>query len=330
MPAGVSVLEEIGVALNVFPSLGGVTYRVPLAGSANGDFVNGKTGRGVRRLIFDQLLAERARATPNVDAQYGCEASGLEMRAKHAVLKTAGGDVASRYVIGADGIHSRVARWTGWARPPRSRRYALAGHVASPGHGVDRVIVTLAPGCEVYSAPTGPDELLVAVLGSKSGLRAKDEPAREAYARHVVAAHPKLIVPADVAIHGAGPFWVRPSTIAAGHVFLAGDAAGFLDPLTGDGMSDALVAARRLSSLLESEVADPAAAYRRWERGQWRRRMFVNRLALTLTGSSGLARRALRGMQRSPSTLNRLLEVNDGTRGLSSLSLRDWSALVGV
>ena len=113
-------------------------------------------------------------------------------------------------------------------------------------------------------------------------------------------------------------------------MLLVGDAAGFLDPLTGDGMSDALVAAGRLSGLLAAEVSDPAADYRRWERGQWRRRTFVNRLALTLTGSSGLARRALRGMQRSPSTLNRLLEINDGSRGLSSLSLRDWSALVGV
>jgi flavin-dependent dehydrogenase len=330
MPAGVAVLEEIGVALDSFPSLDGVTYRVPLAGSAKGDFVDGKSGRGVRRLVFDQVMAERARATPNVDARYGCEASALELRAEHPVLKTAGGEIGCRYVIGADGIHSRVARWMGWARPPRSRRFALVGHLSAPRHGVDRVIVTLAAGCEVYSAPTNRDELLVAVLGSKSGLRKKDEPAREAYARHVGAAHPNLSVPDDIAIHGAGPFWVRPSVIADGRVFLAGDAAGFLDPLTGDGMSDALVAARTLSGLLASEVAEPAAEYRRWERGQWRRRIFVNRLALTLTGSSGLARRALRGMQRSPSTLNRLLEVNDGSRGVSSLSLRDWSALVGV
>ena len=330
MPAGVSILEELGVALDSFPSLGGVSYRVPLAGSAKGDFMNGKAGRGVRRLVFDQVLAERARATTNVDARYGCEASGVELRGRLAVVTTAGGEIACRYVIGADGIHSRVARWMGWVRPPRSRRFALVSHVAAPRHGVDRVIVTLAAGCEVYSAPTSPDELLVAVLGSKSGLRANDEPARDAYARHVGAVHPNLRVPADVAIHGAGPFWVRPSTVADGRVFLVGDAAGFLDPLTGDGMSDALVAARRLSNLLASELPDPAAEYRRWERGQWRRRMFVNRLALTLTGSSGLARRALRGMQRSPSTLNRLLEINDGSRGLSSLSLRDWSAMVGV
>ena len=330
MPAGISVLEELGVALDAFPSLGGVSYRVPMAGSASGDFVNGKSGRGVRRLVFDQILADEAQTTANVDARYGCDASGLDLTREHPVLKTAGGEIACRYVIGADGLHSRVARWVGWARPARSRRFALVGHIAAPSHDIDRVIVTLAPGYEVYSAPTGPSELLVAVLGSKSALRVGDEPVREAYARHVAAAHPDLSVPPDVAVHGAGPFWVRPSTIADRRVFLAGDAAGFLDPLTGDGMTDALVAARRLAMLIASEVRDPAAEYRRWEKGQWRRRMFVNRLALTLTGSSGLARRALRGLQRSPSTLNRLLEVNDGSRRLSSLSLRDWSALVGV
>ena len=330
MPAGVAVLEEIGVPLASFPTLDGVTYRVPRAGSARGEFVNEIKGRGVRRLIFDQIMATRAQSTPDVDARYGCEVTGLELRADLAVVKTAGGDVGCKYVIGADGIHSRVARWMSWSRAPRSRRYALIGHVDAPGHGVDRVIVTIAPGSEVYSAPTGPDELLVAVLGSKTALRDGGEPVREAYARHVSAAHPELTVAADVSIHGAGPFWVRPSTVADGRVFLIGDAAGFLDPLTGDGMSDALAAAREVARLIASEARDPAAEYRRWERAQWRRRVFVNRLALTLTGSSGLARRALRGLQRSPSTLNRLLEVNDGSRGLSSLSLRDWSALVGV
>ena len=330
MPAGVSVLEEIGIALASFPTLDGVSYRVPHGGSARGEFVNGTKGRGVRRLVFDQVLAERAQATPNIDARFGCEATGLEVHSDHVLVKTAGGDIGCKFAVGADGIHSRVARWMGWSRSPRSKRFALVGHVEAPRHGLDRVTVTLASGSEVYTAPTGPNELLVAVLGSKSGLRQDDEPVREAYARHVAAAHPELTVPAGVAIHGAGPFWVRPSTVADGRVFLIGDAAGFLDPLTGDGMSDALTAARRVGELIASEARDAAVQYRRWERGQWRRRFFVNRLALTLTGSSGLARRAVRGLHRSPSTLNRLLEVNDGSRSLSSLSVRDWSALVGV
>jgi flavin-dependent dehydrogenase len=323
MPAGVEVLEDLGISLSSFPTLRGVTYRVSVAGSAMGEFGDGRTGRGVRRLMFDELLAERAGVRSGIDV------TGMARRDGHMVLETSAGQLAARLVVGADGIHSRVARWMGWSRPPRRPyRYALVGHVPSPIHGYDRVVVTLAGGAEVYVAPTSPDELLVAVLGSKRGLRREGEPAREAYARHLAAAHPELSPSGEV--HGAGPFWVRPSAVAADGVFLLGDAAGFLDPLTGDGMSDALAGARMLARLITEGSPSPEAAYARWEKKQWRRRLFVNRLALTLTGSSGLARRALRGLQRSPSTLNRLLEVNDGSVGLSSLTLRDWSALVGV
>ena len=323
MPSGVDLLESIGVALDRFPALGGVTYRVPVTGSARGEFRDGRTGRGVRRLAFDQMLAERAGVRVRV------EVTGMTLRDGHKVLETSAGQIAARIVVGADGIHSRVARWMGWSRPPRTPyRYALTGHVDAPGHGVDRVIVTLAGGAEVYVAPTSNDELLVAVLGSKSGLRRDGEPAREAFARHLAGAHPELAPPREV--HGAGPFWVRPSAVAGNGVFLLGDAGGFLDPLTGDGMSDALAGAQQLSRLIASRSPAPELEYARWESKQWRRRLFVNRLALTLTGSSALARRALHGLQRSPATLNRLLEVNDGSAGLASLTLRDWSALAGV
>lgn len=309
MPAGAAVLEGLGITVDAFPTLRGVTYRVPGAGSASGEFLHG-AGRGVRRTRFDETLARRAAATPNVDARFGCEVEDLGM-------------VKARLVVGADGLRSRVARWMGWARPPRAPgRYALAGHAVAPAQALDRVIVTLLDGCEVYTAPTGPDELLVAVLGGRGHVT------REAYAAAVRVAHPDIDVPDDV--RGAGPFWIRPSRVAGNGVFLLGDAAGFLDPLTGDGMSEALVAARALTTIIASGADRPEAAYARWEARQWRRRAFVNRLALTLTGSSVLARRALRRLEARPATLDRLLAINDGSRSLWSLSPRDWSALVGI
>ena len=331
MPAGVEVLAGLGMACDEFQNLGGVTYRVPGAGSARGVFMNGSGGRGVRRFRFDQLMAERAAATPGVQARFGCAANGIEHEGGGVVVKTASGDVTAKYAVGADGLRSRVARWMGWSRAPRKPyRFAFAGHVAAPRHGLDRVVVTLLDRCEVYAAPTQPDELLVAVLGTKDALRREGETVREAYARRVSAAHPEAAVSPGTAVHGAGPFWVRPSSVAGRGVFLVGDAAGFLDPLTGDGMSDGLVAARRLAEIISSKRPEPERAYRRWEAGQWRRRVLVNRLALTLTGSSLLARRALRRLQQRPSTLDRLLQVNDGSQSLWSLSWRDWSALVGI
>src|SRR5690348_8479721 len=156
MPAGVEVLERLGVSLSAFPALAGVTYRVPIAGSAQGEFRDGRAGRGVRRVVFDHLLAERAGVTS------GVEVTGISRRDGHAVLQTSAGEVAARVVVGADGIHSRVAQWMGWARPPRQPfRYALVGHLHAQAHGYDRVVVTLAKGAEVYVAPTTRDELLV-------------------------------------------------------------------------------------------------------------------------------------------------------------------------
>src|SRR5690349_1939868 len=72
MPAGARVLEELGLPLDPFPALLGVAYRVPGVGSVAGTFLPGHSGRGTRRLVLDQLLAEHAAATPNVELVVGC------------------------------------------------------------------------------------------------------------------------------------------------------------------------------------------------------------------------------------------------------------------
>jgi flavin-dependent dehydrogenase len=331
MPAGARVLEELGVQLDGLPALRGVSYRLPGSGGIDGTFVSGGCGRGARRLVFDQLLAERAAAAPNVSVVVECAARGVETREDRVRIATTNGDVEARYLVGADGLRSRVARWMGWARPPRGpARYGLVGHLQAPGHSFDRITVTLLDGCEVYLAPTAEDEVLAAVLGPKTGLRSPGESVPGAYARRVVAAHPELSASPATPIRGAGPFWSRPSTRASGRVFLVGDAAGFLDPLTGDGITAGLLAARQLSAVLAGGSARAGEAYSRWESGQWRRRRLMSRLALGLTGSSSLARRALDGLTRRPAALDRLLEVNDGSRSPLALPITDWAALAGI
>jgi len=331
MPAGARVVEELDICLDSFPAILGVTYQLVGSGRVEGTFGAGPSGRGVRRIRFDHLLMGSAASEPGVDVLLGCEAKGATRVDSAVVVSTTQGPLRTRHLVGADGQRSQVASWMGWARAPRPPfRYALAGHLQMPDHGIDRVVVTLHDGCETYLAPVAPDELLFALLGPKSALRGAHESVRASYLRRLADAHPELSSAHLGSINGAGPFCTRPALVARDRVFLVGDAAGFVDPLTGDGMSAGLVAAKRLAYMLAQRGPRPEADYRHWERTQWRRRLWMGRLALTLTTSPGAARRAMRGLMKRPQTLDRLLEVNQGSRSLAAVSIRDWVALGGI
>jgi len=340
MPSGARVLASVGIDLEAegFPPVAGVRYRLAGGASVRGDLASG-LGRGVRRLRFDALLAERAAAAAGVRFLCGHAAEAVHVEPGGVRVETGGGTLRARAVVAADGLRSGTARQLGWARRPAGRaRHALVGHLAADGRALgDEIVVTLLGEVEVYAAPSGRGEVLVAVLGPRGALRDPASSVAESYLAAVRRAHPDLAGAALIdRVRGAGPFFVRPRTVAADRVFLAGDAAGFLDPLTGDGIAAGLAQAAAPASLLAPldladarQVDGAAARYRAWHARQWRRRRLVTSLALALSGSAALARRAMAGVGRRPQALQALLEVNDGSRGLGAVSPRDWAALAG-
>ena len=63
-------------------------------------------------------------------------------------------------------------------------------------------------------------------------------------------------------VRGAGPLLQRTSARVAGRVLLVGDASGYVDALTGEGIAVAVACAR---ALVDCVVADDPGAYeRRW------------------------------------------------------------------
>ena len=330
MPLGAQVLADLGIDLGRegFPRLLGVEYRLGGAGAAFAAF-RGRPGHGVRRERFDELLLGRAIATPGVRVETGCEVTALSERPEGVRVETAQGSIEAELVVGADGLRSTVRGLMGWDRPATGRRFGLVGHLAAPSAAPDRVAVTLLNGLEVYSAPSGPDETLVAVLGPRGSLRGPGESVAAAYRRVAEEAHPELAGASATRVWGAGPFRVNPLRVASRRVFLAGDAAGFIDPLTGDAMAAGLAGVRHLTAALRSGPKPAAASYRRFIAAQHRRRLVVTSLALFLTGSPAWARRAVTGTARRPSALQALVEVNGGTRGLGGVGLADWAALAG-
>jgi len=347
LPGGVGVLRRLGLIEAVLATgacrLEGVTYTVagcdarvsapfPQVPADGGD----ASGLGVRRLTFDHALARRLAAEPGIVLLEGVRATGLD-RDRHGTVsgvRTDGGCLHARVTVAADGLHSRLRRAAGWGGDPRGpRRYGVAGHWRLNTDGVTGITVTLADDGEWYQAPVGPSEMLVSRLGTR---RAIGSVARD-YAGAVREALPEyrgagLCGPP----RSAGLFQQRPTSIAGERLFLAGDAAGYDDPATGEGIGMAMMLGELLGGLLcplldgSASLSGTEARYRARYDALWRDRRRVTRLARMLATHPSAARRAVRALARRPATLTTLLGINCGYWGFDRLSARDWLALAGI
>jgi flavin-dependent dehydrogenase len=230
MPAAVRALAELGVDPPGQP-FRGIRYTDGRR-SAVADFRDG-LGRGVRRTALHQALHSAVLA------------AGIEIRAGRVDQVDQGNEsvtaagLGARYLVAADGLHSPVRRRLGLERPgPRHRRWGMRAHFAVPPW-TDRVEVHWSEHTEAYVTPVGPDCVGVAVLG---GIQA---PFGE-----LLAAFPHLVarLPAEpvTGVRAAGPLRQRVSRRVAGRVLLVGDAAGYVDALTGEGLAMSFACARAL------------------------------------------------------------------------------------
>jgi flavin-dependent dehydrogenase len=346
MPPGVAALRRMGLYQRVVATgarpLEGVTYRhqrigvevdVPFPVPPDG---GPAAGLGVRRTTFDAVLVDAVREEPRAVVREGERVTGLIRDPGGDVLGvgTTTDEIRARVVIGADGLHSQTRAWTGLrARPQGRMRYGIAGHWQVDTGDCDGIRVTLAGGHEWYAAPVGPDLLLVSVLTHRS------RPAMTA--RHYEgAARRSIPTVANAALVsrplGAAHFHQRARAVAEGRVFLVGDASGYDDPTTGDGIAIGMLLAERLAEhtgdLLDG-VIDAGTAVARYARDHAdlvRERRRLTSLALFLARSPELSRRAILRARHDPHALGKLIAINCGYQTFRDVSPRDWLSLAGI
>ena len=95
---------------------------------------------------------------------------------------------------------------------------------------------------------------------------------------------------------------------------MLGDAAGYVDAITGEGLSLALQSASSLGALLPSAIARGAStsALRPYERDYqraYRRYAFFARALVELSAHPGVRRRVLRLLGEHPSLFDRVLRL---------------------
>jgi len=221
MPGALPLLDRLGINPDGMPLLG-VSYRSATR-RADHLFRTGP-GRGVRRTTLHAALLSRAqelgvqRVVTRVDSVVQ-DAAGV----------TAGG-LRGAWLFGADGLHSTVRRLVGLERPVRgARRYGLTRHYElAPWSSFIEVHWTR--GAEIYVTPVSPGLVGIAMLGAPRGDFGS-----------VIAGIPELAdrlagLDSSTKLRGAGPFRQRAARPSSGRVLLLGDASGYVDAITGEGL----------------------------------------------------------------------------------------------
>jgi len=311
MPPGVAWLGRMGVEFGAEAArpFRGVRY---IDGEivAEAEFVGGP-GLGVRRTTLSGAMLARAAAL-GVEVRQGCEAGAFDTRDDGVGLETSGGRVEARWLIGADGLHGQVGRRGGFVVAGGARqRFGMRRHFRIAPWS-DHVEVHWVDGVEAYVTPVGPEQVGIAFLWT-----ATDGPPGD-YATFM-ARFPKLAArlgPAAAApetqVRGGGPFETRVAPIAAGRVLLVGDAAGYLDAITGEGLSLAFASA---AALVDATTGEDASAYAAaWARIR-RRHLLFTRLVLLLADHPGLRRRVVHALRASPDAFRAVLALNTGAWG---------------
>jgi flavin-dependent dehydrogenase len=218
------------------------------------------TGRGVRRTVLHGALLD---AATNAGVRI-CHGEVGEISQDATSVRA--GHWRARYLAAADGLHSPIRRSLGLERPsPGPRRWGIRRHVQIAPWS-DYVEVHWAPGAEAYVTPVADDCVGIAMLTSCRGRF-------DSHLEEFPALRDRINGRPHEPDRAAGPLRQRVSSRTAGRVLLVGDAAGYVDALTGEGLGLAFGAAELL---VKSVVAERPDTYdRQWRQVTRRYRMLT-------------------------------------------------------
>jgi flavin-dependent dehydrogenase len=335
MPGGLPPLRELEVDVvdiaRGAPPLKGIQLGLPHAPAvalAFPEYQGEQAGLGVRRLDFDARLAGALERQPRIQFRPQTEVRDVR-RASNVppTVITPDGEVRARCVVVADGLRSSLRHRLGWTVGPRPpHRYGIVGHWQVDGPVDPWVRITFDDGLEVYEGPVAGNQRMVGLLCYQARMREFGGRLEARYREIVRSVRPDLRQAEQVGpIFAVGPFWYRASTVAADGVFLVGDAAGFTDPITGEGIAAGLRQARALASSLDAP--NPERAYREAHRRLTKDPRRVASLLLRLSRTPELVARGIRSHERAPQTLSTLVGIGFGYWGFNRITPREWVRL---
>jgi flavin-dependent dehydrogenase len=277
LPPGVRALERLGVTRRLdrsqFHPLAGIRFLQEDGSSAECLFPS--NGLGIRRTALVEAMTRRA-AELGATIRHSCDVSDVRRTANESVVETSAGSVTARLVVAADGLHSRLRRASGLdAAPAAYRRFALRRHYRI-GPWTDLVEVYVDKNGEAVVTPVAADSVSINFTWEDGSIAG---PSINSLADRFPALQERLRDAAPItSVKGAGPMARGALRRTSDRLVLMGDAAGFVDSISGDGLSiafsSALILGKHLPEVLVRQATRKSLtgydrAARRLFRGYW-------------------------------------------------------------
>jgi flavin-dependent dehydrogenase len=272
----------------------------------------GTIGLGVPRTVLHHRMVEKAQEC-GVSLLWKTPVSGLIPGG--AIL--GGKAITASWLVGADGIHSRVKRWSGLQSISRQEsRFAQRRHYRVKPW-TDYVEIHWGERMQAYVTPLGSEETCVVLVSPEPRIRLE-----EAWREFPGLAARLLDAELSCAERGGFTATRRLNRVYRGNVALTGDASGSVDAITGEGLCLSFRQAMALADALETGRLE---SYQSAHNRLARRPNFISRVLLLLGRNVQLRQRALKVLAKDPSLFARLLAMHSGetsTLHFTAASLR--------
>ena len=304
-PACWPVLRRLGVFEHIrelphgqldrveFIAIGGQKTTVDLPRGDEGEIA-------VKRSLFDDALLVRAREL-GVEIHEESTVTALNKTpSRNWKLDIVHQTFAARFLVGADGRNSTVARLCNLLPRPERERVALQAHIPLPKEFGNRVVLQFLP--EGYSgqAPVNDAELNLCLVGTPPTISTLRKWAEAEFS-----------VPVDQPWRSITPLTRPPVPFANENVFFIGDAARVVEPFTGEGIYYALrsgeLAANAIERIIRGQNRQSTLRdFARTHTAIYRGRLWINRLARAAVVSPRLGSVFVRTARIQPAILQLL------------------------
>lgn len=337
LPAAWECLQRLGVTPNIRSAgkIATLSYRLAVPGEERVEGLRAELSRpawGVGRAALSAAF-DTALAGSQVEVIRPARFRNLAFTGQHLELQFQVGtehhSARTRFLIGADGLHSHVRSVAGLQGSKRHgwQRWGTRVYFRSR-RSSDGVEVRLGDGLESYLTPLGDELFGLAFLWSPKRL-GRPLPGEGALHERLLNLLPPVLrseLPCsgfEGTERAVGPLYqpVRSVLHRSLRVALVGDAGGYLDALTGQGLCLGLVQAESLSQLLLQRQLQcyPGVA----RREKFRYQCAVHAL-LWLMQRPNLRFRVFRALQTSPTLFRSLVQVAAEEAPLRLLVSSDW------